>query len=105
MRTADQLMYNCRRPRRARATCPPTSGPPGSRLIAVTKRPTHPANASGWRANELGSGKKRERRENKMDGRMASPTPVAATGAEAVDRARPARVTGIAIAKPTKGPE
>ena len=40
-----------------------------------------------------------------MDGWIASPTPVAATGAEAVDRARPARVTGIAMANPTSGPE
>src|SRR2546430_11644235 len=74
--------------------------------MAVTKRPTHPAKASGCRENELGSGKKRERKENRIDGRIASPTAFGGRAAvDAVDSARPANVTGIAIANPTRGPD
>src|SRR2546430_17288992 len=73
--------------------------------MAVTKRPTHPAKASGCRENELGSGKNRERKENRIDGRIASPTAFGGRAVDAVDNARPANVTGIAIANPTRGPE
>src|SRR5438445_13725685 len=73
--------------------------------MAVTKRPTHPAKASGCRENELGSGKNRERKENRMDGRIASPTAFGGRAVDAVDNARPANVTGIAIANPTRGPD
>src|SRR5439155_207619 len=82
-----------------------SSCPAGRRLIAVTNSPTHPAKASGCRENELGSGKKRERKENRIDGRIASPTAFGGRTVDAVDNARPANVTGIAIANPTRGPD
>src|SRR2546421_6683277 len=73
--------------------------------MAVTKRPTHPAKAGGCRAKELGTGKNKDSSENRMEGRIASPTAVGDTAGEAADKARPASVTGIAIAKPTSGPD
>src|SRR5204863_9676422 len=91
-------------PKSALATWPPSSCTAGRRLIAVTNSPTHPAKASGCRENELGSGKKRERKENRTDGRIASPTAFGGTAAvDAADSARPANVTRIAIANPTRG--
>src|SRR5205807_10262998 len=73
--------------------------------MAVTKRPTHPAKASGCRAKELGRGKNKDSSENRMEGRIASPTADGDTAGEAADKAKPASVTGIAIAKPTSSPD
>src|SRR6266508_6365458 len=55
--------------------------------------------------NESGSGKNRERKLNSRDGWIASPAMLGGSDGDVVERARPASVTGIAIAKPTSGPE
>ena len=55
--------------------------------------------------NESGSGKKSERKLNNKDAWICSPATLGGSDGDAVERARPASVTGIAIAKPTSGPE
>src|SRR2546426_10628936 len=52
-----------------------------------------------------GSGKNNEGKLNKIEGRIASPAPPAETPGAPVERASPASVTGMAIAKPTRGPD
>src|SRR2546427_1971937 len=105
IKTAAHDTYTWRFPRRARATCPPSSCPAGSRLIAVTKSPTQPANARGCMPSVCGSGKNNERKLNKIEGRIASPATPAETPGAPVERASPASVTGMALAKPTRGPD
>src|SRR3989454_2811057 len=52
-----------------------------------------------------GSGKNNEGKLNKIEGRIASPATPAETPGAPVERASPASVTGMAIAKPTRGPD
>src|SRR5207245_6461388 len=70
-----------------------------------TKGPARPANRRGGRPSVCGSGKNNERKLNKIEGRIASPATPAETPGAPVERASPASVTGMAIAKPTRGPD
>src|SRR6266487_1158753 len=71
---------------------PPSSCPAGRRLIAVTKRPTHPAKARGCLRTGFGRGKNRERKLKSREPWIASPGTVGTTGGVPVERARPASV-------------
>src|SRR5207249_9903107 len=73
---------------------------------AITKGQTQRAKASGRGGvrGVCGSGKNSARPRNRSGG-CASPARVRPDAGEAADNASPAKVTGIAIAKPKSGPD
>jgi len=94
-------------PSRPRATCPPSSWPTGSRLMAVTRKPTHAAKAVGCRAmfSAMGTSRDSSWYRGWMTMYMAPACPMLpSTACPFAVRNSPINATGMVTASPPRGP-